>query len=84
MICDIHGQWGPTTAAPAWNQPDHVKVQLLQRGIGMGCFASTLARRYDMVAGNDAVYEAAKSKGGGVVIKGWLVIQPNQHSEKQS
>lgn len=81
MICDIHGQWGPTTAAPSWNQPDHVKGQLLQRGISMGCFASALARRYDMVAGNDAVYEAAKSKGGGVVLKGWLVIQPNQHDE---
>ena len=81
MICDIHGQWGPTTAAPSWNQPEHVKGQLLQRGITLGCFASALARRYDMVAGNDAVYEAAGSKGGGVVLKGWLVIQPNQHDE---
>ncbi|MFM2223776.1 MAG: hypothetical protein RLZZ78_2033 [Armatimonadota bacterium] len=81
MICDIHGQWGPTTAAPSWNQPDHVKSQLLQRGITMGCFASALAKRYDMVAGNDAVYEAAGSKGGGVMLKGWLVIQPDQHDE---
>lgn len=81
MICDIHGQWGPTASAPEWNQPDGVRVQLKMRGITMGCFGSTLARRYDIIAGNETVFEAASTRGMGVTLRGWLVIQPNQHEE---
>lgn len=78
MIIDIHCGWGPTPAAPQWNDPAAVRTALGARGITSACLASQLARRYDSVAGNDAVADVTRTPDASCDLRGWLVIHPDQ------
>jgi predicted TIM-barrel fold metal-dependent hydrolase len=78
-IIDVHCGWGPTPAAPAWNDRATVCAALLQRGIGGAFLSSLLARRYDPVAGNDSVATALEAESDdGCDLRGWLVAHPGQ------
>lgn len=81
MIVDVCCHWGPTPAMPQWNDPANVRRMLLARGITTACVMSSLARRYDMVAGNETVVDVVKGEHGECRLRGWLVIHPDQHDE---
>jgi len=81
MIVDVHCGWGPTSAAPNWNDAAAVRAALAERGIKGACIASTLARRYDMLAGNETVAKIVAENEGESGLRGWLVLHPDQHEE---
>ena len=74
-IIDVHCGWGPTPAAPDWNQTEAVQAVLSARGITTACLSSLLARRYDPVGGNETVADTLASPGSPVALRGWLVVQ---------
>lgn len=80
-IIDVHCGWGPTPAAPDWNQAEAVQRLLTARGVTTACLSSVLARRYDPIGGNEAVAETLKSPGTPARLCGWLVVQPAQYEE---
>lgn len=81
MIVDVHCGWGPSLAAPNWNSAETVRSTLQARGIGMAFVASTLARRYDPVAGNDVIADAVAGEDDGCDLRGWVVASPAQVEE---
>lgn len=81
MIVDVHCGWGPTPAAPNWNDATAVRAALKERGVTGACIASTLARRYDMLAGNETVAGVVADSSGESGLRGWLVLHPDQHEE---
>lgn len=80
-IIDIHCSWGPTPSAPNWNDTDIVCKTLAARGMSQAFVASSLARRYDPVAGNDALAEIVSGTQPGCELKGWLVAHAAQLDE---
>ena len=80
-IVDVHCSWGPTAAAPNWNDADVVCRELAARGITQAFLSSTLARRYDPVGGNDTVAEIVSSSPPSCDLKGWLVAHAAQLDE---
>jgi predicted TIM-barrel fold metal-dependent hydrolase len=83
-IIDVHCGWGPTPAAPGWNQAESVQATLAARGITTACLSSLLARRYDPVGGNETVADTLASPGSPVDLRGWLVVQPAQYEESSA
>lgn len=84
-IIDIHCNWGPTPAAPSWNDASEISKALKARGISQAFLSSSLARRYDPLAGNDAVADTvANHPAGSCDLKGWLVCNPAQLDEASS
>lgn len=83
-IIDVHCGWGPTPAAPNWNQVEAVQGILAARGITTCCLSSLLARRYDPVGGNETVADTLTSPGGPAKLRGWLVVQPAQFDESSA
>jgi predicted TIM-barrel fold metal-dependent hydrolase len=83
-IIDVHCGWGPTPAAPTWNQTETVQSTLAERGITMACLSSLLARRYDPIGGNETVADTLANPGSPVKLRGWLVVQPAQHEESSA
>ncbi|MGC4045159.1 MAG: amidohydrolase family protein [Armatimonas sp.] len=84
-IIDVHCGWGPTTAAPYWNDAAEVTKGLRARGITQAFVSSSLARRYDPVAGNDSVAETVANQAAGTCdLKGWLVCSVAQLDEASS
>jgi predicted TIM-barrel fold metal-dependent hydrolase len=81
-IIDIHCGWGPTSAAPQWNSAPDVAGALKARGITLAYLSSTLARRYDPLAGNDSLADTvANHTSEGCELKGWLVCNAAQLDE---
>lgn len=83
-IIDVHCGWGPTPAAPNWNQAETVQGILAARGITTCCLSSLLARRYDPVGGNETVADTLASPGSPAKLRGWLVVQPAQYEESSA
>lgn len=83
-IIDVHCGWGPTPAAPEWNQAEVVQSILAERGITTSCLSSLLARRYDPVGGNETVADTLANPGSPVRLCGWLVVQPAQYEESSA
>jgi len=82
MIVDVCCHWGSTPAMPKWNDASTVRRMLHARGITTACLMSSLARRYDLVAGNETVVDVVKAaQDGDCRLRGWLVIHPDQHDE---
>jgi len=83
-IIDVHCGWGPTPAAPTWNQSAAVQAALETRGITTACLSSVLARRYDPIGGNETIAEVVSAKENTRDLRGWLVVQPAQHEESSA
>ena len=79
-IIDIHCGWGATALAPQWNDLGAIRMAMQARGIEAACLAPMIARRYDLLAGDDALGSALvgseAGEAGGVDLRGWLVIHP--------
>ncbi|GAB4470183.1 MAG: hypothetical protein OHK0029_42960 [Armatimonadaceae bacterium] len=77
-IIDIHCGWGATAAAPYWNTVDTIRSSMQIRGITTVMVSSLLARRYDVIAGNEALAGVLPSEPPteGTDVRGWFVIHP--------
>lgn len=83
-IIDVHCGWGPTPAAPEWNQLAAVSAALQARGVTCACLSSLLARRYDPIGGNETIAEIVSASNTTCDLRGWLMVQPAQHEESSS
>lgn len=83
-IIDVHCGWGPTPAAPEWNQATVVSEALKTRGVGSACLSSFLARRYDPIGGNETIAEVVNAPNESCDFRGWLTVQPAQHEESST
>lgn len=77
-VIDVHCGWGRTVAARGWEDPAQVRAALTARGIRTAFVASDLARRYDPIAGNEAVAAAVMQENADVDLRGWLVVHPSR------
>jgi predicted TIM-barrel fold metal-dependent hydrolase len=85
-IIDVHCGWGATTPAPNWREVDEIRKTMAARCITMVCISSLLARRYDLIGGNEALAGALKEASEAdpataAEVKGWLVIHPARSRE---
>lgn len=82
-IIDVHCGWGATPAAPNWNTVDAIQEAMRHRGIRRAFISSLLARRYDLIAGNQALAERLPEEPveGTTDVRGWFVIHPARATE---
>ncbi|MDX1931880.1 MAG: amidohydrolase family protein [Capsulimonadales bacterium] len=82
-IIDVHCGWGATSAAPEWRDINAIKKAMAARGIGTVFLSALLARRYDLVAGNEALPGAVAPPvdEDDVDVRGWMVIHPARLKE---
>jgi hypothetical protein len=86
-IIDVHCGWGATTPAPNWRDVDEISKIMAARCVSMVCISSLLARRYDLVGGNEALAGALQTAPSGedpataAEVKGWMVIHPARTRE---
>ena len=72
-ILDIHCAFGATPTSPEWGDIRAIESALQARGINSAFLASDLARRFDLVVGNEQVAEALALAPA---MRAWLVIHP--------
>jgi predicted TIM-barrel fold metal-dependent hydrolase len=82
---DVNCGFGASLAAPEWQDAAAIRAGLRQRGIGKAFLISRIARRFDPLAGNDAVAAAVATEAGDddVDLRGWLVVHPARVGDAQ-
>jgi len=85
-IIDVHCGWGATTPAPNWRDVDEIRKTMAARCVTTVCISSLLARRYDLIGGNEALAGALKDAleadpATAAEVKGWIVIHPARSRE---
>jgi predicted TIM-barrel fold metal-dependent hydrolase len=82
-IIDVHCGWGATSSAPEWRDINAIKQAMAARGIGTVFISALLARRYDLIAGNEALPGAIAPTANeeDTDVRGWMVIHPARLKE---